>query len=151
MIRRRNAALAALVGLAVLATALLAGCSSPPAVDVTVTDPGRTRLDVTIGEGYRFDPPSLTVQAGKPVAIVVHNKQAMVHDWTVQKIAVRDLKITSSYRPEPAGNGPGLHLAVPPGGVGKLEFTPIEKGSLAFFCSVPGHRESGMVGTLTVQ
>lgn len=137
--------------LAVLALTVLAGCSRPAPVDVSVNDPGRTKLEVTIQDGYHFNPPALTLKAGQPVAIVVYNKQAIIHDFTVDKIPVKDLQVTSSYPAQKPTGDQVLHLALPPAGAGKLEFTPTETGSFAFYCSVPGHKEAGMQGTLTVQ
>ncbi|MDP3767887.1 MAG: multicopper oxidase domain-containing protein, partial [Dehalococcoidia bacterium] len=43
-----------------------------------------------------------------------------------------------------------LHVAADPGGTAVLEFTPTETGDFVFYCTVEGHRESGMEGTITV-
>lgn len=43
-----------------------------------------------------------------------------------------------------------LHLALEAGATGELYFTPREAGEYVFFCSVTGHQESGMLGTLIV-
>jgi uncharacterized cupredoxin-like copper-binding protein len=38
-----------------------------------------------------------------------------------------------------------------PGATARSWFTPVERGRYPFYCSLPGHRESGMVGTLVVE
>ena len=45
-----------------------------------------------------------------------------------------------------------LALTAPPGGgSGTLEFTPTEPGEYEYYCTVPGHKEAGMLGTLVVE
>ncbi len=46
---------------------------------------------------------------------------------------------------------PKLHVAAGPAAQGKLTFTPSKPGTYEFFCTVAGHKEAGMVGTLTVK
>ena len=44
-----------------------------------------------------------------------------------------------------------IAVAAGPAGQGKLTFTPSKAGTYEFFCTVAGHKEAGMVGTLTVK
>jgi uncharacterized cupredoxin-like copper-binding protein len=37
------------------------------------------------------------------------------------------------------------------GQAGTLEFTPTKPGTYEFICTVPGHKEAGMVGALIVK
>jgi uncharacterized cupredoxin-like copper-binding protein len=46
---------------------------------------------------------------------------------------------------------PQLHVAAMMGQTGVLEFTPTKPGTYEFFCTVAGHKEAGMVGTLVVK
>lgn len=41
--------------------------------------------------------------------------------------------------------------SVPPGGVAKLELNVAEPGDYEFICTIPGHADAGMRGTLTVK
>ncbi len=43
-----------------------------------------------------------------------------------------------------------LHISVEAGGRQTVTFTPAEAGRYEFFCTVPGHRDGGMIGTLVV-
>ena len=45
---------------------------------------------------------------------------------------------------------PDLHVAAAVGQSATLEFTPSKAGTYEFFCTVAGHKEAGMVGTLVV-
>jgi uncharacterized cupredoxin-like copper-binding protein len=45
---------------------------------------------------------------------------------------------------------PELHVAAGPGQSATLDFTPSKPGTYEFWCTVPGHKEAGMRGTLVV-
>ena len=79
---------------------------------------------------FKFDPKTVTVKAGQPVTIALKSKD-IEHDFTVD-----DLKI---------------HVGAGPGKLTKSTVTPDKPGRYTFYCSVPGHRSAGMVGTLEVQ
>ena len=49
------------------------------------------------------------------------------------------------------GTAPMLHVAVGIGSTGTLQFTPSTPGTYQFICTVAGHKEAGMVGTLIVK
>lgn len=82
-------------------------------------------MDATI---TGFDPASLDVKEGK-VTITYVNLDPMVHDFTIDEL--------------------GVHVPVDPDETTTFTFeaTP---GVYTFYCSVPGHREAGMEGTVTV-
>ncbi len=44
-----------------------------------------------------------------------------------------------------------VHEYAAPGGTTTVDFTPTKAGTYSFACNLPGHKEAGMVGTLTVQ
>jgi Cu+-exporting ATPase len=113
--------LVALVGL------LLAGgvFAADRAVDATLP-----RLDVT-ARGVRFEPADVTVTAGAWTVLELHNEDPVVHDWMVASI-------------------PNLDVVARPGQTAKLRFVLDQPGTYAIMCSIPGHAEAGMVGTLTV-
>jgi uncharacterized cupredoxin-like copper-binding protein len=105
---------------------------------------------------FGFAPAQLTVTAGQPVELIFQNTGAVEHDWSVREI---DL-VGNPTATEESGDGhmmgdmhdaPKLHVAAGPGTQGKLTFTPSKAGTYEFFCTVAGHKEAGMVGTLTVK
>ncbi len=92
------------------------------------------KLSADPGGQLAYNTTTLTAKPGK-VTIEFANASPLSHNVTVQ---------------EPGG---GATLGATPtfsGGTKSLTLD-LKAGTYAFFCSVPGHRQAGMQGTLTVQ
>ncbi|CAN5471439.1 hypothetical protein BH09CHL1_BH09CHL1_30860 [soil metagenome] len=100
-----------------------------PATTETAAAAGATTAAVAAGDLF-FDPKELTIAAGVDVQVTLTNGGALAHDW-----AVRD-------------QAPATSL-LNPGGTETITVN-LPAGSYQFYCTVPGHAEAGMVGTLTV-
>jgi plastocyanin len=81
----------------------------------------------------KFDKSSLTAKAGK-VTIDFANMSSIGHNLTVESSAGKVEGSTPTFE----GGSKSVTLNLKP-------------GTYKFFCSVPGHRQAGMEGTLTVQ
>lgn len=80
----------------------------------------------------KFTKSSLTAKAGK-VTVHFTNSSPVPHNFTIQ------------------GSG-GVIGSTPTFASGTKTFTVnLKPGTYTFFCSVPGHRQAGMQGTITVQ
>lgn len=88
------------------------------------------QLDVT-AKNVRFTPADLTVRAGQWTVLSFTNDDPVVHDWMVEDI-------------------PNLDAVARPGQTSTLRFVLDTPGEYMVMCSIPGHAEAGMVGTLTV-
>jgi uncharacterized cupredoxin-like copper-binding protein len=93
------------------------------------TGAAATAVTVTSGDLF-FDPKELTIAANTDVQVTLNNSGALAHDW-----AVRDQNIGTELQN--------------PGGTQTITVN-LPAGSYQFYCTVPGHAEAGMVGTLTV-
>jgi len=82
----------------------------------------------------RFTKSALTATAGK-VSIKCTNSASLPHNLTVQQ----------------GSNGPVLGATPTFEGGTKTLTLQLKRGTYTFYCSVPGHRQAGMQGTLTVQ
>lgn len=83
---------------------------------------------------FAFAPDSITVEAGEPVALTVHNMGEAAHDWTVHL---------------PDGTEvPDGHVHAEPGAMSTGVFTIDEPGTYEVWCTVAGHKDLGMVATL---
>lgn len=77
-----------------------------------------------------FDPEDITAEVGEDLAIVLTSED-MFHDFTIDELDV--------------------HVAADAGKTETGGITAPEAGTYTYYCSVPGHRNAGMEGTLTVQ
>jgi plastocyanin len=125
----------------VLTTALLlalaaVGCGgngdeAGPEPPITGTPPGQEttlRLTADPGGALTFDQTSLAAPAGT-ITIELVNESSVPHNVAVEGEGLSE--------ESPTVTGESTSLTV-----------ELEAGTYTFFCSVPGHREAGMEGTL---
>ena len=122
---RSTVAAAGLAGLGVAATLGLTGCGNHGSA---VPEGART-IAVT-GDGFRFNPGTITVQQGEPVAVELTAKD-VEHDLVVEDL--------------------GLHVHAGAGETTRGGMTADKTGRFAIVCTVSGHKEAGMVGELVVE
>lgn len=97
---------------------------SPPRIS------GAKQINVQAGE-FVFDPSRIEIRADEPVNIRLVNRGALLHDLTVEGLA--------------------FQVSAVPGERATAGLEAAEPGSYRFLCTVPGHAEAGMVGTLVVK
>ena len=78
-----------------------------------------------------WEPKELTIPADTDVPINVVNTGVMQHNFVVDELSIESDLLNGGESTEVVVNAPA--------------------GSYTFYCSVPGHKEAGMVGTLTVE
>jgi uncharacterized cupredoxin-like copper-binding protein len=131
--------------LAMAALALGACATQPKPQEITLT-----------AKNMSFTPSSFEVEAGVPVILSLDNQDALEHDFSILEIAVESVSepdVVSAEHQMEMGNEamePELHVAVKPSETNLLTFTPTKPGTYEFYCTVPGHNEAGMVGTMVV-
>jgi plastocyanin len=92
---------------------------------------GATEIEVT-GQSNRFDPEEITVAAGEDFTIAF-TAVDILHDFTLETGDER-VQVDASRGETSAGG-----------------FKVEEPGEYTFYCTVPGHRDAGMEGTLTAE
>jgi uncharacterized cupredoxin-like copper-binding protein len=120
-----------------LAIAALPGCGGGGGNQKTATlatggAASNLRLTADPGGQLRFDKKSLKSKSGK-VTIVMKNPAPLSHDVSIEGSGVSEMGKT-----------------VGQGGTSTVS-ADLKPGRYTFYCSVPGHREGGMVGILTVK
>lgn len=129
------------VGPAALAVLVMA-CSS----EEDKVPAGAQAQTMTFGDRLQVAPPSLTVQAGKPVVLTIKNIGAVDQDFHLRDMPVRDRK--NAVKGVHGGHGEsgtvvGHRKA---GGEVAIHVTPTATGGYESWCSVTGHKDAAMVG-----
>jgi len=136
--------------MALAAPIFLAGCGA------SVSDPRRAApvspspdaLVVPVRTtDFAFDPPLLRMPAGRLVRMELTNVGKIDHD-----VMLHDLPV-SGVRFPPGQHMHGDYIAAHASTdkVAWVEFIPGAAGTYQVSCSVLGHREAGMIGTLIVE
>jgi uncharacterized cupredoxin-like copper-binding protein len=95
-----------------------------------------------------YDKDDLEGVVGQPIEVQFSNEGALAHDFTIKEIPIRDEAGADDH--DDHGAEADVHLHLEAGESGSISFTPTEAGAYTYECTVPGHKEAGMVGTLNV-
>ncbi|MBI3972073.1 MAG: cupredoxin domain-containing protein [Chloroflexi bacterium] len=118
--------MAALVGVVALA-GLAAGCGGAGAAGARGASAGEISLRAT---EFAYAPAQVRVAGPGEIKVTLDNRGVVEHDFTIE--------------------GAQGKLLVKPGATGSAIFQVAKAGTYTFACTVPGHKEAGMKGTLTV-
>jgi plastocyanin len=92
---------------------------------------GDTEVQI-VAEDIKVDVTEIRIPADTDVTVSLENKGMLEHDWVVDGLDEVMIDILQS------------------GETGSVTFSA-EAGEYEYYCSVPGHKEAGMVGTLIVE
>jgi len=110
---------------------VLAACGGPAATPTPPPTPTPAPATVIETSEFAFTPNTLTGAAGQDLAVRLVNKGVVEHDLTIDALNVK--------------------IAVAIGGTADGVIPAPAAGTYDLYCSLPGHKEAGMVGTLTVE
>jgi uncharacterized cupredoxin-like copper-binding protein len=115
------------------ASAAAPATSTPASTSSGAASSGPLALAANPEGQLKYDKTSLSAKAGT-VTINFTNKSTLAHNVTIATPSGTVLGATPTFE----GGSRTLSVALKP-------------GTYKFYCSVPGHRQAGMEGTLTVQ
>ncbi len=101
------------------------------AVVANATSTASMKSFTVSGTEFAFSPNTLSVNKGDTVKITFTNNGTLPHNFTITELAVKSKTIM-------------------PGQSDTVTFIADKAGTFVYFCSVPGHKDKGMVGTFTV-
>lgn len=98
---------------------------------------------------WGYEPETIALERGQQVRLLLENDGALLHDLKVEELTA-DVIESRSTGPLSAGED-DIFTAAEVGEQGDVVFVPRESGTFAMFCTLPGHRQLGMEGTLIVE
>lgn len=125
---------------------LLTACASK-------TSQPETELTVEMSD-FVYSPSSITLPAGQPVTLSLNNTGKIEHDFVVEAIDATTEVVqdngSNAHHAHGAEQNYDLHVSARPGETSIVKLTIAEPGTYKIICSVPGHKEAGMIGELIV-
>ena len=112
-------------------------------------------LEAVEGRPWRFEPSVVEVPVGHRVKLTLVNDGRVEHDVEIDGVPAEDIEVVGGVEyHERLGGGHHLEDVVAahaePGTATTVIFTPSEVGEYDLACTIPGHKEAGMVGKLVV-
>jgi uncharacterized cupredoxin-like copper-binding protein len=99
---------------------------------------------------FAFEPSAIVVQQDEEVQIVLDNEGDILHNLKIDEEL--DAEVIDSVSSGPLSGSEGqLFVGADDHDQGTLTFVPMEPGTYTFWCTLEGHRQFGMEGTLTVE
>ncbi|NEP13891.1 MAG: multicopper oxidase domain-containing protein [Symploca sp. SIO2C1] len=124
-----------------------------PAVAATpATLQPATEVKVSLGNSaneLKFFPSNLEFVAGKRYKLLLDNPSSQKHYFTAKDFA--DVSWTQKVQAGKVEVKGAIHeLELQPGGEAEWVFVPMKPGTYELHCSIKGHTEAGMVGTIAI-
>lgn len=137
---------------------LCAGSIAGAAGDLTAQTPIEIRIQLGDKDGaLRFFPDRLELETGRLYKLVIHNASGSAHYFSSEGLA-RAVFTRKAQVIGPDGKtiaevkGAVTEIEVYPGGTAEWWFVPVKSGVFDDLrCTIKGHAEGGMVGTLIVK
>ena len=111
-------------------------------------------VEVTMRDGdgkMEFVPEHIDVKKGEQVRFIIKNQGALKHEFTLASVTDNNkhAELMKKY-PDMEHDDPNAK-SVDPGKSAEILWRFSKGGTFEFACLIPGHREAGMRGTVTVK
>jgi uncharacterized cupredoxin-like copper-binding protein len=116
------------------------------------TDQGQSEDVDTItilAANMKYKPSTITLKKDSIVKIDFQNQDDVEHDIEIKEFAHKPLE-TQAHGHHSNHSNIDFHLHAAAKETNQLTFIPTQKGEFEFYCTIPGHKESGMTGTFYV-
>ena len=112
-----------------------------------------TVINVSLGNEageLKFFPEDLEFTAGQSYTLLLDNPSPIKHYFIAKDFA--DASWTKKVQAGKVEVKGAIHeLELKPGGQAEWVLTPMKSGTYQLYCSIPGHKESGMIGKIVVK
>ena len=115
--------------------------------------PTRT-VTVVMSEGdgtMKFTPDRLEVKKGEQVRFVLQNKGALAHEFRLATVKDNDEHAAMMRQMPDMKHAEANSVSIDPDKSSEMLWRFSQAGTFEFACLIPGHREAGMHGTVTVK
>ena len=111
-------------------------------------------VEITMQEGdgtMSYQPNALEVKRGEQIKFIITNAGLRAHEFILASTAdnLKHAELMKKY-PDMEHDDPN-GKTVQPGAKAEIVWRFTKTGTFEFSCLIPGHREAGMVGTVTVK
>ena len=125
------------------------------ALDAEDGDVFEITLNVVEGRNWGFDPEVIEIPVGRRVKLTLVNNGRAEHDVEVGGLMAEHIEVVGGMAHSDKLGGGGHDADVVAahamaGTVSSVIFTPTMAGEYEFACTLPGHKEAGMIGKLIV-
>ena len=103
---------------------------------------------VVQADEFSFSPSKMEIPVGESVTIVLANTGEIEHDLEI--VGMEAETVESSNSPNHQQGKNQVHVHSMPGEKKEVTFTPLKPGIYQYTCTIPGHTESGMIGTIKI-
>lgn len=99
-------------------------------------------------KNMKYSKTKVVVEKNQSITLILENQDNIEHDIEMKIPSQNDngLKLKHNHGTEENL----IHLHAEPKSTEQLTFNPTDSGVYEFFCTIPGHKESGMVGQVIV-
>lgn len=94
---------------------------------------------------YKYNPVEFKIKNEQQVTINFKNTGAVEHDIQIDGLEAEIINMESHRH-----GAEGIHIHAMPGEQSSITFKALKTGVFEYYCTLPGHKESGMIGSISV-
>lgn len=154
----RTSRLAVVIACASLLAACSEGAGAKPAPDDAARDASSALFAAPAAQtqalemsDLKYSTTALSAKAGEVVEVTLTNKGSIAHDFSIVKWPGEKAVRVEGKDTEGATGKYEVHAHLMSKQTAAVRLKVPAPGTYEYFCTVPGHKEAGMKGTLTVQ
>jgi len=137
---------------------MLIAANSQAAGDLTSQEPVEIKVQLgDANDALQFFPETLKLETGKLYRLILSNPSPQKHYFSSEKLAgsvfTRKVQVNNlDGKPTAEVKGHVREIEVYPNGTAEWWFVPIKAGEIGDLkCTISGHAEAGMVGSVTIE
>jgi uncharacterized cupredoxin-like copper-binding protein len=105
-------------------------------------------------KGNKYFPSDLVLKENKRVVLTLNNNDSIEHDIEISPFSFKTLDNSDEHsnhkHSASIDDQQVFHLHVNPNETNQISFIPKEAGVFTYYCTIPGHKEAGMIGKIKI-